>query len=159
MQIECFDYENKDDFMLLMNFIQIIANGKKVFIDSCGVDIDESFDENAILASAANLHNTIQISLCLNDLSAKSVRKGIFNSRYSSIYLFNDNVSWEEFLNTHPKSERKLFQKEMLIANIIVGEMEPVIITINKTYTKNAELFLQSMNQAGYKLKKTYILV
>jgi hypothetical protein len=159
MNIECFDYENDDEYMLLMNFIHSVADGRRVFVDSWGANLIESFAEKAILASATNLYNTHHYSLFLSELSAKTVMRGIFCSKYTSIYICRDNISWENFLNTHPKNERRLFQKDMFIASIVVGEMESVSIFIKNEYAEIVKQFLQNMNHAGYKLKRVYSIV
>lgn len=153
MEIQCFDENQYNEFSSLMKFISLISEGNNIFIDSYGLDLNSVKDAKLLLGIAEDLNDSLRKSLYLKRVNNYSLDGSIFNSRYMIFYVFKKNIKWNDFLMTRNVKTRKYIKNDTLIASISLGELESVLVCINKNFVNEANELMNSLENCGYKIK------
>ena len=157
IEIRYFNKDNIDHYDLLMNFINSILKDRQVFIDTYG--LDECVIDKNVLNSLATPNQKQQYhkKAFLKEVNSNCVKKGIFDTRYTIFYIFNQEYDFNKFLENNAVNKRKAFKDDLLVATISMGELQSVIIEISNKLDKEITKLLSKLNSLNYNIKKSLL--
>lgn len=142
---------------LFNDFLFDISKERKVFFHGYRLadeDIPELIEPSVIIDKAKNVLNTFHTFLYLSDAKIKS--NHLDYACEATIYYFENEVSWYDFLATSVIDKPvKLVKKGILSAYFISGDQGADFwFGCNKAYEKRVLQLFECLSASGYKIKR-----
>lgn len=160
VKIEGFDYERADEFAVLKRFLNVLAADNACYADGLNVDPDDVFE--GVIAyheppPRTRWHGTIEDDLQsfhLGRFDATKLKTDINEWRCVAIFFCDPQVSWEEYLNMHPRSAaREMMKRDTIKACYVTGGNEDDFIMVKHSYREKLEAFFEDMKGFGFTVR------
>lgn len=145
------DYENGRDIKIIMGLIKKMSSGKKIFITTLG-NI-KTLDTKVIISvkktPAYGTPATIELEIVPDKINAI---EPLFYNIYTDIYIFNQPISWDEFLEM--RHVNFYFKSGDLIACISLNDLDSTWIELNKNKNTYMEELFYQLQIEQYSIKR-----
>lgn len=145
------DYESGKDMEIIMDFIKKLSLGKKIFITTLG-NI-KTLDTNAIISLKKNpaygTPTTIELEITPDKINAI---EPLFHNIYSNIYIFEQSMSWSDFLEIRRVSS--YFKIGELTACIHLHDLDSTWINLSKNQNIYMEELFYQLQIEQYSIKR-----
>ena len=148
-----FSCENPEAYRKLMLFLNLVAQGKAIYVDGIGVT-ESLFKASNIMAAITDENYPEWKVLALKTIGPESVDRSIFCLENISFYIFDKCVELDTFLKVGRGQARSYLEKSTLTAAVSIGKEMATLLEVKASEIKEVEEFLSGWKELGYKVKK-----
>lgn len=155
LDIRGFDEDNLKDRDFLLSLIRQISFGKNIFM-SYFMGVINTINSESILFSYEDPKKPYRGKLQI-DPDQFRLTKTIFENRNTAFYIFDQSVTWDDFMSIKKLSSYQTFKKSSLSAVINLYHLDGLNIAIRKECEISLDSVLARFKAQRYMIKK-YLL-
>lgn len=156
LEIQGFDEERISDRNFLLDLLIQLSHNKTVFMSFFMGSINTINNESILFSdenSKEKYHGKLQVNLTKFDMSEK-----IFENRTTTFYIFDQSVTWNDFLQIKDPFSNKNFKENNLLSIINIYDLDGINITLKKDRVIELNDILKQFHSQGYSIKKSTLI-